>query len=191
MKKLLLLSGVAFLAVANVNTASAGMNYRSSSEYAPYIGVDYVYSHAKMGGSARNFKDDFHSAKFDLGMQMYKNWYMEFSYQMSGKVKNRGGYEDNTVKTSFMDYAMDMYGKYPIMCSDFSLLATVGAAIYDLDFKGMNNKSTTRVGYRGGLGMQYDFNQDWAARAVARYSYVGANRMNNLKEATVGMIYRF
>ena len=55
----------------------------------------------------------------------------------------------------------------------------------------MPNSSTTKVGYRAGIGMQYDMNNNWSARVVGRYSYIGTKRMNNLKEVTVGMLYRF
>lgn len=186
MKKNLLLSGVALFAITNAEAMSWNL-----ADYDPYIGADYVYDRAKNGGLAQDFKKNFHSAKFDLGMQMYKNLYAEFSYQLSGKLKNRSGYEDNTVKQSFMAYALDMYAKYPLMCSNLSALGTAGAAIYSLDYKGLPKSSTNRVGYRAGLGMQYDLTQHLAARVVGRYSYIGANRINNFKEVTAGMIYRF
>ena len=184
MKKFLLLAGVALFTTNSVNAANW-------SNIKPYIGADYVYSRAHQGGSTKGFKEDFHSGKIDLGMQMYNNVYMEFFSQMSGELKNRGGYEGHTVKNKFQAYGMDLYGKYPIMCSSFSALLNAGTAIYHLSYKGMDKKSFNRVGYRVGAGMQYDIDQNWAARVLGRYSYVGADRLNNFKEVTVGMLYRF
>lgn len=184
MKKILLLTGVALLAINNANASDFAM-------VKPYIGADYVYSRAHQGGPAKGFKKNFHSGKVDLGMQIYNNIYTEFSSQMSGELKNRRAYDGSTVKNKFQAYAMDLYGKYPIMCSNLSALLSGGAAIYHVSYKGMENKSFNKVGYRAGIGMQYDFNQNWAARVLGRYSYVGADRLNNLKEVTVGMLYRF
>jgi len=184
MKKFLLLAGVALFTANSANAAYM-------SEVKPYIGADYVYSRAHQGGVAKGFKKDFNSGKVDLGLQLYNNWYMEFSSQMSGELKNRRAYDGSTVKNKFQAYAMDMYGKYPLMCSNLSALVSGGAAIYHLSYKGLDGKNTDRVGYRAGVGMQYDFNKNWAARVLGRYSYLGMDRLNNFKEVTVGMLYRF
>lgn len=190
MKKFLLLA-CTILCAGSIKNAEAMHWKLGHNELMPYIGAEYVYSKAKQGALARNFKDNFNSGKADLGVQIMENYYMEFSFQMSGELKNRRGYEDRSVKNYLSVYAMDLYGKYPILCSDFSVLGTIGTAINHVEYKGLPNKSFNRVGYRGGIGMQYDFNEYLAARAVGRYSYIGADRMNNLKEVTVGMLMRF
>ena len=80
----------------------------------------------------------------------------------------------------------------PIGCSGFNLLGTIGLANYDLEVKGAGDKDTwTRVGYRAGIGAQYDFNENWAARVVGRYSYIGTKAVDNLKEVTAGIRYTF
>ena len=187
MKKILLLSGVAMLFATNVNA----MTHQSWANVNPYIGADYVYSHAKLGGTAGGLKDDFHSAKVNFGMEWYKNMFTEFSYQQSWQVKNKKYFDDRSVKQRFAAYAMDLYAKMPIMCSSFGLLATGGLALYDVTQKGLPDKSFQRVGYRIGGGMQYDMNNHWSARVIGRYSYVGANRLDNFAEVTAGMLYRF
>ncbi|MBQ9272031.1 MAG: porin family protein [Alphaproteobacteria bacterium] len=188
MKKFLLLSGAAMLFSANAQA----MNHTNWSEIKPYIGAEYVYSKAKLGGSAGGMKDNFNSAKGDLGMELYHNMYAEFSYQQSWQVKNKyASPEGQSVKQRFAAYAMDLYGKFPIMCSNLGFLLTGGAAIYDVKQKNLPDDSFMRVGYRAGAGLQYDFNNHWSARAIGRYSYVGAERLNNFKEVAVGMLYRF
>lgn len=185
MKKFLLLAGVAVCAATN---AQAMMWHK---DFVPYVGAEYVYSHAKQGSLAKNLKDDFNSGKFDLGMEMFKNYSMEFSYQMSGELKNKNAYNGKKVENSFSVYAMDMYGKYPIMCSNFSVLGTGGLGIYHVEHKGLPNKSFNKVGYRIGGGMQYDINEHFALRTLGRYAYLGANRLNHTAEVTVGMLMKF
>ena len=187
MKKFLLLSGAALLFSANANA----MMRNDWSNIKPYIGAEYVYSKAKLGGTAGPMKDNFNSAKGDLGMELYKDIYTEFSYQQSWQVKNKHAYEGNSVKQRFAAYALDLYGKMPIMCSPFGLVVTGGLALYDVTQKGLPDKSFQRVGYRIGGGMQYDMSNHWSARVIGRYSYVGANRLDNFKEVSVGMLYRF
>ena len=188
MKKFLLLSGAALLYTTSANA----MTHYNWSEIKPYVGLEYVYSKAKLGGTARGLKDNFNSIKGDLGMELYKNMYMEFSYQQSWQVKNKNANPDNnSIKQRFAAYAMDLYGKMPIMCSSFGAVLTGGLALYDVTQKGLPDKSFQRVGYRIGGGMQYDMNEHWSARVIGRYSYVGANRLNNLKEVTAGILYRF
>lgn len=188
MKKILLLSGIACLFSANVQ---AGMYNWQKMAVRPYVGAEYVYSRAHQGGDAKDFKKNFHSGKFDLGMEWDKNIYTEFSYQMSGELKNGNPYYDGKSKNNFQAYAMDVYGKMPIMCSNFGAILTAGGAIYDIKYKNMPSSSTTKVGYRAGVGMQYDMTNNISARVIGRYSYIGTERMNNLKEVTVGMLYRF
>lgn len=187
MKKILLLSGVAFL----FSTAAEAMMHHNWPEIKPYVGAEYVYSRAKLGGSAGGLKRNFNSAKADLGMEIYKNLYTEFSYQQSWQVKNKHYFDTHSVKQRFAAYAMDLYAKMPIMCSPFGLVATGGLALYDVTQKGLADKSFQKVGYRIGGGMQYDMNEHWAARVIGRYSYVGANRLDNYMEVAAGMLYKF
>ncbi len=87
---------------------------------------------------------------------------------------------------------MDIYGYLPMGCSDFSLLGTVGAANYDLEIKnGPSKETSSRIGYRAGVGAQYKFNENWSARIVGRYSYIGTKQVDNLMEATAGIRYTF
>ena len=183
-----MLTGAAMLISANANA----MMYSGLSEFKPYVGAEYVYSKAKLGGTAGRLKDNFNSMKGDLGIEMYKNIYTEFSYQQSWQVKNKYAAPNRaSVKQRFAAYALDLYGKMPIMCSPFGLVATGGLALYDVTQKGLPDKSFQRVGYRIGGGMQYDMSEHWSARLIGRYSYVGADRVDNYKEVTVGMLYRF
>lgn len=182
-KSLLLTTAIVCFAAFNANAMDT-MHLR------PYVGAEYVYSYAKQGSYAQKAKDNYHSGKFDLGMEWMKNIDAEFSYQMSGELKSNST-RDKKMKSSFQAYALDAYGKYPIMCSPLSAVGTVGGAIYHLEYKGLPKKSTSKMGYRAGLGMQYDFTDNLSARVIGRYSYVGTNYLNNLMEVNAGVLYRF
>lgn len=186
MKKTLLLSGIACMAAFSAEA----MNFNMSN-FRPYVGADYVYFYAKNGSDARHLKDDFNAGKFNLGMQMYENWDLEFSYQQSGEMKTRKPEGNSKYKNYFSTFALDAYGKYPIMCSKLNALATVGTGIYHVKYKGLDKTSFNRVGYRAGLGLQYDFTDNLSARIVGRYSYIGSAYVNNLREVTAGLQYRF
>jgi opacity protein-like surface antigen len=188
MKKTLLLSGVACACLAVTQAEAMSWNI---NDYRPYVGAEYVYSYVKQGSDARHLKKDFNSGKADFGMQLYKNYNIEFSYQQSGELKSKTTYSTARAKNYFSVYALDIYGKYPILCSGFGVLGTVGTAIYHAKYKNLPKSSYDRVGYRAGIGLQYDFNTNFAARVVGRYSYIGSEYTDNMKEVTAGILYRF
>ena len=163
MKKTLLLAGVASIFAFNADATE----YNWMKDWSPYIGADYVYSHGKFGGEAEAF------------------------YQQSGERKSHEAAGD--YKTEFLSYGLDMYGYMPIMCSDFNLLGSLGLANYRVRFKYPTEKAfhKNRIGYRAGIGMQWDFTEHMAVRVMGRYSYLGMSELDNLKEVTVGLRYTF
>ena len=185
MKKTLLLAGIASIFAFNAQAMNWNM-----MQYSPYVGAEYSFLKAKQGHHAKKMKKYFHSCKAKIGMQIYQNWDLEFSYQQTGELKGRT-LEGKRGKNYFSVYALDAYGKYPIMCSKLSALGTIGAGIYHGKYKGFPKGAYNKVGYRAGLGLQYDFNKNWGARVVGRYSYIGSGYTNNFKEVTAGLQYRF
>ena len=195
MKKTLLLAGVACIFSYNANA----MNI--SSDLKPYIGLDYVYSKADFNGEASRLeksnllKDNYNSGVINAGIKLGDYTSLEAFYQQSATRKGDRYYVDglaHKAKTKFNAYGLDLYGYMPVGCSGFNLLGTIGLANYDLEVKGAGDKDTwTRVGYRAGIGAQYDFNENWAARVVGRYSYIGTKAVDNLKEVTAGIRYTF
>ena len=77
MKKTLLLSGVACIFALNAQAMNWNIN-----EYRPYVGADYSFFKAKQGNQANRMKKYFHSGKANVGMQLYQNWDLEFSFQL-------------------------------------------------------------------------------------------------------------
>ncbi len=182
MKKTLLLAGVACL----MSFGAQAQPY----DVKPYIGLDYAYDHADFKKDAKSLKNDFNSGIINAGVRM-ENVGLEGFFQMSGKNKNRR--PNDTIRTKFNAYGLDMYGYMPLGCEQkFELLGSLGVGIYDIEMKGDNRKDdTTRVGYRAGIGAQYNFNENVAARIMGRYNYIGSGKLHSMNEVTAGVRYSF
>ncbi len=196
MKKTLLLAGVASLFSYNANAMM-----EMPSDFRPYVGVDYVYSKADFKDEASRLEDSgyledkFNSGVINAGIKMGDYYSIEAFYQQSASEKGDYFVYDgmsHKAETKFDAYGIDLYGYMPVGCDGLSLLGTVGLANYELEVKEMGQKETwNRVGYRAGIGAQYDFNENWSARIVGRYSYIDTKAVDNLMEATAGIRYTF
>jgi len=188
MKKTLLLAGVACCLTYQ---AYAGYWSDMYHEMHPYIGADYVYSYGKFGGAAKHMRESYHSPSINIGARMYDYWGLEAFYQQSFKEKRSIKGEKHSAE--FLAYGADMYGYMPVGCSQFNLLGSLGLANYRFSFRypEIASKTQDRIGYRAGVGMQYDFTEHFAFRMMGRYTYLNMKRVNNLKEVTAGLRYTF
>lgn len=190
MKKTLLLASVASVIAYGANAADYSYS-NMMNDVEPYIGADYVYSNVKFGGRAKSMKDSYHSGAVYLGTRMYDYLGLEAFFQMAGKRENSK--PDGKHEAEFLAYGADLYGYMPLWCGNFNLLGSLGAANYRWRFKypEVKAKHQNRIGYRAGIGFQYDFSENWAMRVMGRYTYLGMSRVNNLKEVTAGLKYTF
>ena len=187
MNKTLLLSTVACVVVFSVNANA------SKYDWKPYVGADYVYDRADLGEEAKIFDDSFNSGSVNFGTRMYNNMGVELFYQLSdsNKAHNAG----KSAKAKFNAYGLDVYGYLPIGCNEtFDLLASVGIANYDIDVKGdllAQDNDFSKVGYRFGLGAQYNITDNVSARVMGRYVYLNARELDSFDEVTAGIRYTF
>ena len=185
MKKTLLLAGVACL-------FSFGAN---AEDYKPYVGLDYVFSNANIK-KEYNVKKDYNSGAINAGMKVGDYMGLEAFFQQSMEEKKNISDTQNT-KSKFHAYGIDLYGYMPIPeCNDtFNLLGSIGLANYNMEtkFNGIERGKIDkdRMGYRVGLGAQYNFDEHWGARIMGRYTYLGAKALKDLKEVTAGIRYTF
>lgn len=187
MKKIYLLTAAVSAFAMNVNAADWSMG---NDYFRPYIGADYVYSHADHGKRARNSKKDYSSWMVNIGTDIARYTSVEAFFQQSGerKTNNRFG----RIKSEFYAWGLDLYGRMPISCSGFNLLGSLGLANYNVKYKfNPGTEDKQRVGYRGGVGFSYDFNNNVSFRVMGRYSYLGMKSLNNLMEVTAGLRYTF
>lgn len=185
MKKTLLLAGVACLFSVSANAMDVAKEFR------PYIGLDYVYSHADYKDLVLEPKKSYNSGMVSVGTWISPYASLEAFFQQSAEVKSHNGTIDH-IKTKFYAYGLDAYGYLPLGCDGFNLLGSLGLANYNMKVKyhqGSDDKQ--RMGYRVGIGAQYNFTEHFAARVVGRYSFIGAKHLDNLMEVTAGIRYTF
>lgn len=183
-KSALLLAGVACLFAFQANA-------RDWKELNPYVGMDYAYSKAGLKKGFSNYDDKFNSGIFNVGMKANEHMGLEAFLQIAGERKNHR--DEGTYKSEFNAYGLDAYGYMPMGCEGkFNLLGSLGLGIYDFDMNNPTGKTTTtRVGYRVGVGAQYDFTDHIAARVMGRYGYIGADSVKYVEELTAGLRYTF
>ncbi len=194
MNKTLLLAGVACLIATSANANMMDSAKNAMRDMKPYVGIDYAYSNLDLGGAAKYGEENFNTAKVNVGVDMGKHASLEAFYQFGGArkahLKERDG--GGTKKVKFNAYGLDMYGNMPLGCAQkFSLLATAGIAVYDMEVKHNDKVSKSRVGYRVGGGAQYKLTDNMAARVIGRYGYVGGRELNHVAEVTAGLRYSF
>lgn len=47
------------------------------------------------------------------------------------------------------------------------------------------------IGYRMGIGVQYNFDEHWAARLVGRYAAIDMDNVDHIVDITAGVRYHF
>ena len=161
-----------------------------NGELRPYIGADYVYSHAKQGSRASEAKENYSSWMINTGIDIGHYTSVEAFFQQAPEVSSRSA--DGKIKSEFYAYGLDFYGRIPISCSGFSALGSLGMANYNAKYKyDVGSQDKQRIGYRAGVGFSYDFNRSVSFRVMGRYSYIGMANLDNLMEVTAGLRYTF
>ena len=188
----------------------------------PYIGLDVATSKMDFGdeqwvkdydGGDNYFDDGNTSLSFVVGAKFNKYIGVEAFYQKSGDGKNEAGYEDNEewgawgedkTTISYTAMGIDAIGYLPIN-QDFEILASLGLAQYDFEskisyseidaygyYEGSESKDFDSLGIRLGIGAQYNFNEHFALRAMARYIKMNDDEyIKSLTEFSLGLRYMF
>lgn len=185
MKKVLLLAGVAALLSVNANA------FDMEKEVKPYVGADYNYSNVDYKSTGYKLPHSYNSLSGNVGARIGKYFGPEFYYQQS--FKRTAHTADGKLKNRFFSYGMDLMGYMPLGCEGtYDALASVGFGDYNVktSHRGHSN-DTNKIGYRAGLGLQYNMTDNWSARIMGRYSYVGTKFLDNMWEAVAGLRYTF
>lgn len=195
MKKTLLLAGVASLLAFQANAV----------EFKPYVGLDYAYTDASVADDIYGLSDDYYETSFNSGVinagtKIGDYFGVEAFYQNSadekGKRINIIDYKGNTlasgkITTSFDAYGLDLMGYIPVT-DKVEAIASLGAAHYNFEMKGFGlSDEEESLGVRGGLGLQYNINDNLAVRGMARYVYLDMDEVDYLTEFTAGVRYSF
>lgn len=195
MKKTLLLAGVASLLAFQANAV----------EFKPYVGLDYAYTDASVADDIYGLSDDYYETNFNSGVinagtKIGDYFGVEAFYQKSGDEKGKKigilDFDGKTlatdkITTSFDAYGLDLMGYIPVT-DKLEAIASIGAANYNFEMEGFGiSLEEESLGVRGGLGLQYNINDNLAVRGMARYVYLEMDEVDYLTEFTAGIRYSF
>lgn len=180
-----LTSKFALLAIISLFSTSA---HAIENQYTPYIGINYGYTSV----TAKGLHPHHNSISAVLGSTYNRFFSTEVFYQYSDK--DTLGH--NAVRNTHFDaYGLDALAYLPLGCEGhIAPLATMGIGQYTFRNKMINNhhKKDHGWGYRFGGGLQYNIDDNWAVRAIARYIHTDDIRYHDhLTEYTVGIRYTF
>ncbi len=189
MNKALLMAGAACILLST----QAKAQQMFGEEIEPYVGADYVYDNVDFKNQGNGLKESYNSGAVNVGTRLGEYAGLEAYYQLSGKRTSNLS-EDVKAKSKFQSYGVDLYGYMPLGCNDkVDLLASVGLGNYNLEVKGLPDGKIDKdhLGYRFGLGAQYNFDEHVSARVMGRYNYIDTRDLDNMWEATAGLRYTF
>lgn len=199
MKKTLLLAGVAVSMFAiNVNAV----------EFKPYVGVDYTYTSASTNDvmveetylPSEYYEDSFNSFTLNIGAKFNKNLGAEVFYQKSSAEEGQmidlidtdgDVIASDKIETSFNAYGIDAQGYYSIN-ENVELIGSLGLGKYDFEMEGFGySASEDGLGYRIGVGAQYNISENVAVRGLVRRVILNTDSVDDLTEASIGVKYTF
>ena len=197
MKKSLLLAGVA-VSLLPINA--------NAIELKPYVGLDYVYSNASTNDLVIQdvfvgkdlYKNKFNSLNINVGTSVNNYLDIEAFYQNSAKAKGEmlvlvdssNEYTDK-IETSFYAYGVDAIGHLPLK-EKFSAIASFGLGQYEFEMNGFGvNVKEDGIGVRVAAGLQYDINENFSIRGIARQILFNMDSVDNMTEFSVGFKYKF
>ncbi len=181
MKKTLLLTSAIALFAAQA----------SAVEVQPYVGADFVYTWADVKNSSY-IEDHYRAGNFSLGAMISSNWGLELSYQQA--LQNKKNSKLGQTKTEYKVYGLDGVGYLPVT-SNVQALFGVGLGYYEIKTKykdaSFGHKEDSHYGLRTGAGLQYNINDNLAARMMLRYHYIDTDVIDQMTDLTVGVRYYF
>jgi hypothetical protein len=177
----------------------------------PYVGLNYVYYHSNykssatetVGSTTRTFNpgstspNNFSGASLDAGFKYGQYAGMEFGYyQTASKSRTSNNGTSTTISEMQKAFYTDVMGYWPI--HDWDIIGLVGVSVNSLGNASISYGSTVStlrtddaVRPRIGLGVDYHFNKNIGVRALARYSFVQSNFVNNAYTIDAGVFYTF
>ncbi len=152
-----------------------------------------------------------------LGLQLNPNISLEVFYLDTVAYNKRNGTTTlsipvvdaiytlkSSTQLSFKSYGLDAIYSYPIYNQTFQILASLGLGSYDVDIKYKVNKanpqgqdsatsvSNQSIGYRFGIGAQYNINKHFSLRTMLRYIKLTDKKIiDDMLEFSTGIRYYF
>ena len=188
----------------------------------PYIGFGLSYDHAMLYdelGKEVTYLTGYDIETSDLintnhfgvnlnfGVQFNKYFATEVFYQHTFNSKATIEFIDGEFvsKVSSNNFGADLMGILPITDTNFSLIGSVGLGSYKFSvketiaeyggFESNYSESESNMGFRIGIGGQYAFSDNWAARFIIRYVGMNSDKkedvVDGLVDISLGIKYSF
>ena len=188
----------------------------------PYIGFGLSYDHAMLYdelGKEVTYLTGYDIETSDLintnhfgvnlnfGVQFNKYFATEVFYQHTFNSKATIEFLDGefVTKVSSNNFGADLMGMLPITDTNFSLIGSVGLGSYNFSvketiaeyggFESNYSESESNMGFRIGIGGQYAFSDNWAARFMIRYVGMNSDKkedvVDGLVDISLGIKYSF
>lgn len=208
MKKVLFLSGI--LLAFSVNAYATGTRYYvAEPQYytakaktyhttgaRPYIGLDYVNSSIGIDDKGGlKWEQNLNAFALSVGARINKHFGFEGFYQQSEEGEKT---TSGIIKTTdeYKAYGVDFIAYTPIT-NNLEALMSFGIANYEIEAAaklfGVNavEGDDDGIGYRMGIGFQYNFDEHWAARLMGRYAATDIDDVDHIIDITAGVRYHF
>ena len=184
----------------------------------PYIGLDIATSKIDFGtddwvvdnynGGYEYHDNKYETLSFVVGAKFNKYICVEAFYQKSEENEKKTIWDVGNAevieedKLSYTSMGVDVIGYMPVN-QEFELLASLGLGQYDFESSyedsiigygsvGGEKKDFDSLGIRLGIGAQYNFNEHFALRAMARYIKMNDDEyIRSLTEFSLGLRYMF
>ena len=202
--------------VQNQNNYGQQKYYEKTNNISPYIGLDIAINSTYFGesewikdnqeGGYEYFEDKNTTLNFIVGAKFNKHFSLEVFYQTSSEEDMKVmDYEDWKTTISYTAFGIDSVGYMPIS-QELELLASLGLAQYYFesddkyyeDWGGgygewiNTSKDFDTLGFRFGIGAQYNITNNLALRGMARYIKMNDDEyVKSLTEFSLGLRYMF
>jgi opacity protein-like surface antigen len=143
----------------------------------------------------------------NFGVQFNKYFATEVFYQHTFNSKATIEFIDGELvsKVSSNNFGADLMGMLPITDTNFSLIGSIGLGSYKFSvketiaeyggFESNYSESESNMGFRIGIGGQYAFSDNWAARFIIRYVGMNSDKkedvVDGLVDISLGIKYSF
>ena len=192
--------------------------YEEPNRIRPYIGLDVATTKMDFGsddwmvdnynGGYEYFDNKNEALSFVVGAKINKNFGIEAFYQKSEENEKKTIWDAGNAevieedKLSYTAMGVDAIAYMPIS-QELELLASLGLGQYDFESSyedsiigygsvGGEKKDFDSLGIRLGIGAQYNFNEHFALRAMARYIKMNDDEyIRSLTEFSLGLRYMF
>ena len=182
--------------------------YMGGHPIQPYVGIDVSKTQLDFGdnelvrfGNLEFFDDNMKNMSFVFGAKFVPTFGAEIYYQNSEETDNYfdtyGGYTQYSL--SYKSYGAD-FQIYAPLREKIEMILSLGVGNYDFKARGKDKyhssietarKDFSSVGFRYGVGIEYQINDSLRVRGLARFVDTDDEYIKSITEFSLGLRYLF